>query len=155
MITQQAISAILRAEDRDGMATGRRTKLDPRSSAVRGRSTKPRRPAKPPHAPEDAPACDDVEVGAGEGLDVALRRLRGRERQAARLADEAAELKNLAGFAAMAKLQAELTERLRRLVPPPPPDPALDPAHMEAREKLRADFEAHLAALLERRRAVA
>lgn len=55
----------------------------------------------------------------------------------------------------MAKLQAELTERLRRLVPPPPPDPALDPAHMEAREKLRADFEAHLAALLERRRAVA
>lgn len=155
MVVQQTISAVLRQADPDGMATGRRTKLDSRSPAVRGTAQRRRAPAPPPEPDDEATDEDSEEfdVGAGEGLDVALRRLRGRARQAGRLADEAAASKNLAGFAAMAKLQAELAERLRRLIPPPPLDPALDPAHVEARERLVADFGAHLAALRERKAA--
>lgn len=141
--TQQTISAVLRASDPDGYATGRRTKLDSRSPRIRSPATT--KPAPPPLPPAPAPTPQALDEP-----DILKRRIQGRIRQAGRLADEAASHGNLAGFAVMAKLQAELTDRLVRLTPPSPPDPAIDPAHVEAREKLRADFEAHLAALVAR-----
>ncbi len=128
-IAQQTISTILRQADADAGATSRRTKVDRRSAA-------PKLPrSKPGPDPADV---DSSDLPRGESVQVELRRLRARLAQTERMADEAAVVGNLPGFATMAKLQAELTDRIARLTPPPLPKPEDDPNKVRALDILRA-----------------
>jgi hypothetical protein len=153
--TQEGIAEILRAEglaDVSGVAAGNAARRSGDGLVRPQRGGKPGPaggvpsvaavPAAPALTPDDVAAlAADI---ASEPDDLEHLRRRAREvRGLANGAHAAAEQEPRLSpvYAGLVRLEGDVTERIMRLTPRPPPDPATDPSYIEARRELVQRFE--------------
>lgn len=140
---QERIAEILRAERLADVTQScvskhlARARVSPAAAA--------RASARPPVQPWAEPAPDD-------GADP-VARLDAQIAEVATAIDSTREEANWSAYVALSKLRAQLLGQRHEMSPPPPPDPSIDPANVDARDRVVTDLTAHVSAIVARRHA--